>query len=550
MEPDYLSTRLEQELQASLQNFSIQEIHIDVANDTKQETAYKQEDVYKQLDSILESMEWNYETNKGKTVYVAKPTQSFWMYYSRHKKQVEMSHLIVRKRKGDWEVVYNMPAGVREQKALCLAIPTSMDIEIYHKLFEYQIQHVCNIANLICTHGVCLDMSHTGTGKTYTAAAVVSHLKLKAMICCPKIIISNWIDACYYMGVELLGVFSWETLRTCNTNYLIHNGDNMQWILPEDSIIIFDEAHKAKDYQTKNAEMVIAATNQGIRQLYLSATIADNPMHLGAIGYGLGLFEHLGHFLKWAADLGCSKTKYGWKFTGGPQHIQRLKGLLVAKSSKMSSEFLPDTQIAAVAYNYEYAAEIAKLYDDIQQGVEYYKQAGEATANKLTRRLRARQQIELLKVKLLCDIIEEQLEIGFSVVVFCNYKDTMFALKETYPDFAEVHGEQTAYVRQLEVARFQSNVTRGIILQISAGGVGVSLHDVDGRYPRYSIICPTDSAQDMTQAFGRVHRAGGKSKSIQRVVYVAGTVEQNVCKVVQLKLLRMNTITDSDLQVM
>jgi hypothetical protein len=51
----------------------------------------------------------------------------------------------------------------------------------------------------------------------------------------------------------------------------------------------------------------------------------------------------------------------------------------------------------------------------------------------------------------------------------------------------------------------------------------------------------------MSQATGRPHRAGGTSKSIQRIVYAAGTVEAKVCEKVKCKLRNMQRLMDGDL---
>ena len=82
---------------------------------------------------------------------------------------------------------------------------------------------------------------------------------------------------------------------------------------------------------------------------------------------------------------------------------------------------------------------------------------------------------------------------------------------------------------------------------IQAGGVGVSLHDLNGVYPRAAFISPTWSAVELRQTLGRVHRAGGKTKSTQRIVFVADSVEEQVRRTVESKLARLDTLNDGDL---
>jgi hypothetical protein len=51
----------------------------------------------------------------------------------------------------------------------------------------------------------------------------------------------------------------------------------------------------------------------------------------------------------------------------------------------------------------------------------------------------------------------------------------------------------------------------------------------------------------MRQSTGRVWRDSSKSKSIQKIVFVAGTVEEDVCKSVQSKLSNLDLLNDGDL---
>jgi hypothetical protein len=51
----------------------------------------------------------------------------------------------------------------------------------------------------------------------------------------------------------------------------------------------------------------------------------------------------------------------------------------------------------------------------------------------------------------------------------------------------------------------------------------------------------------MRQATGRIWRDSAKSKSLQKIVFVAGTVEEDVCRNVQSKLDNLDILNDGDL---
>jgi superfamily II DNA or RNA helicase len=85
------------------------------------------------------------------------------------------------------------------------------------------------------------------------------------------------------------------------------------------------------------------------------------------------------------------------------------------------------------------------------------------------------------------------------------------------------------------------------LVNTAAGGAGLSLHDLNGKYPRMAIISPTPSAVNLRQVLGRIHRDGAKSKALQKIVFAANTEEEDVCENVKKKLHNLDIINDGDL---
>lgn len=110
-----------------------------------------------------------------------------------------------------------------------------------------------------------------------------------------------------------------------------------------------------------------------------------------------------------------------------------------------------------------------------------------------------------------------------------------------------VWGSQDANTRDKNIADFQADKERVIICNIRAGGVGISLHDLNGKYSRVSLISPSYSAQDLVQALGRIHRAGAKSGAIQKIIFCAGTVEEKMAKKVKRKIKNIETLNDNEI---
>jgi hypothetical protein len=87
-----------------------------------------------------------------------------------------------------------------------------------------------------------------------------------------------------------------------------------------------------------------------------------------------------------------------------------------------------------------------------------------------------------------------------------------------------------------------------MIANIKAGGVGISLHDINGVHPRVSLISPTQSATNLIQVLGRIHRSGGKTKSLQRIIFAANTPEDDISRMLFKKLANLSLLNDGDME--
>lgn len=185
--------------------------------------------------------------------------------------------------------------------------------------------------------------------------------------------------------------------------------------------------------------------------------------------------------------------------------------------------------------------------EDDQELDDLANQMDASKANHLTILLRARQEIESLKTKSIIAMAKDGVEEGMSVAIFVNFDSTIDEVANALWTTCVIRGNQKESERQRAIFSFQNNEEDFIVCNIRAGGVGVSLHDPRCGKPRLSLISPTYSAQDLRQALGRVHRAGG-AHSIQRIVFAAGTCEEDACDAVATKLAQIDTLSDGDLQ--
>jgi len=167
---------------------------------------------------------------------------------------------------------------------------------------------------------------------------------------------------------------------------------------------------------------------------------------------------------------------------------------------------------------------------------------------------KARRMAELLKVPTMVEMIEDWFDEGISPVVFVNFTDTVDAIIKQLSKnrkfdglIAKIVGGQSDKVRQADIEGFQNDTKRIMIANLAAGNAGVSLHDLNGKFPRASVISPSYSAINLLQALGRIHRAEGKTKCIQKIMFAASTIEEDACKRVQCKLNNLECLNDGDL---
>lgn len=442
--------------------------------------------------------------------------------------------------------------------------PSTADPDI--KLLDYQIERIPILANALIRFRSALDASDTGTGKTYTSLGTVRQLKLPFGIICPKSVIPSWKRVCKIFGLEPLFILNYEALRGGNRQWLkwyqpagtTHKFQKkLKWVFDNpDTLLIFDEAHRCKSQTSLHSKMMIAAKVDGIPTLALSATAATNPLEMKALGYVLGLHK-LNNFYDWCRDHGCEAGTFGGLtfnksekvMLGIHKQIFPNRGVRV-KIGDLGNRFPESLIIADVFDMGAGTSKINNVFEEMQNEIARLEERSANYSQQIFAILmEARQRAELLKVPTLLELIEDGVDEGMSVACFLNFNGTIAALQERLGNRADlIVGGQTEKERDAAITNFQTDKTRIILANIAAGGVGISLHDLRGEYPRLSLISPNFSAIQMVQALGRVWRQGSKTKSIQKIVFAAQTIEERACTAVRGKLRNLAALNDGDLQ--
>lgn len=446
--------------------------------------------------------------------------------------------------------------------------------KIKNKLFDYQINHTERLIKIIQTNGSVLDASDTGTGKTYCGVSLCAQLNLKPFVICPKAVISGWESVCKDFNVKPFVIVNYETIWRGKYYKNIKNKDkrvtcpyldviidekgrlsDVNWKVPDDVIFIFDEVHKCSHFGTFNSILLYTAFNTGNKLMALSATVADNPSKFLLFTYILNFIDPSD------ADENMSFKKYisimeNWIFRDRKPMVKIHHMLFPDRASRIRIDDLgdkfPETQITSDSYflDENKRKQIIKEYEKVAKELDKLrdKKQKDKSAYFVTL-LRAHQKIELLKIPIFVELAHDFKENGFSIVIFVNFTQTLKTLSILLKTDCLIHGSQTKEERDRNINLFMKNKKKIIICNIKAGGVGISLHDKYGGHPRMSLVSPTWNSIELVQALGRIHRAGGKSKSIQKIIYVAKTVEEDISRKVKKKLRNINSINNGDLDL-
>ena len=428
------------------------------------------------------------------------------------------------------------------------------------KLYEWQEDHCAKLVSSLVCNGAAKDGSDTGTGKTVIALECAKRLGMVPFVVSPKAVLPSWKEwhAKYWPLNTEPFVFNYEYLRQGKNPYLFRNKGYLRWRLnPNKILLIFDEVHRCKGDKSLNSKMLVAAKAQGIPTLMLSATACANPIEMKAIGYSLGLHD-LKSWWSWCLKHGCKKGFFGGlEFNNAKKHLKYLHDSIYReKGSRIRIKDLgdkfPETLITADSYEVAEPDEMNNLYEEMEEEIDQLKDTmSEDEYSPLVEQLRQRQEVELLKVPTFVELTTDAYASGHSVVIFVSFRQTLEAISDRLVDdvkgLVTIHGEQSDEERANTINLFQSNEAQVCVCMIQAGGTGLSLHDEDGGHPRVALISPTFSAIELRQALGRVHRASGKSKSIQKIIFAADTVEDQVCRAVRRKLDNLDMINDGEL---
>ena len=379
---------------------------------------------------------------------------------------------------------------------------TVMQNDILKKLRDHQVSPVEHLLSVFKTFKSAVDLSFTGTGKTYVASAVAASLNIPTLVVCPAIAQTAWKTAAKHFDTEF-SVVSYDKLRLGHSGFgqwknqaLVDEGRQPFFVCdccqlkvdlfgpnyfpcytvshgihcvrakkeeicygefifhPAIRFLIFDEGHRCGGLGTLNGDTLIAAKRQQIPTLLLSATAACSPLNLRALGYLLDLHTltprgGLG-FYDWARKYGCrrdDKFGGGFKWMVGKERQDAImaeihRKIIPARGVSVQTKDIPgfpERIVRAESYDLDEAGQIQALYEEMAEALtELHERTSGYADGPLQRVLSARQKIELLKVPIVLSLSEDDLAKGYSVCIFASFRATLDEIQRRWGGPGEV----------------------------------------------------------------------------------------------------------------
>jgi superfamily II DNA or RNA helicase len=482
----------------------------------------------------------------------------FWMQYRLVKPQLQK--LIVLQRQGAQFFAYRK---IKPSTGQHHTFSLSYAPKNLKNLFPYQARSLAHICSALMTKGAAVDGSDTGTGKTFVALAVARELHKRPAVTCKLAGIAGWKRACKYMGVEPYFIVNWEMAKSGKYSFAKRTQDafsgiwSYNWDVPKDALLIFDEVHLANHETSQN--FLYYTASKGLPSLSLSATFADNPVHMKSLMHVIGAIDKE-QFPSWLKEHGSFTNGYDEEETlssvEGMKEFNKILfpafGYRVSYNDPDVKKFFPESVLHTeiITLSKRETAKQNKFYTELLTKAEQYRLMGKQ-AEILVANLRYRQMTELLKVDSLADLAREYMYEGKSVAIFVNFRETLNYLSKTLKTNSLIYGtqEKDGINREKVISLFQSGKSRIIVSMVDAGGTSIDLHDLIGNHQRVSLICPTYKTITLKQILGRTHRAGSKTIPIIKLVYAAGTIEEQIAEKVNDKLDNISALNDGDLMV-
>lgn len=438
-------------------------------------------------------------------------------------------------------------------------------------LMDHQIQNAAQTSEILSRNYFALNGSQMGTGKSWVAMDAAINYKHCLVISSASIINTSWIGYIKreFIVPEHVQFISFEKLRgktdkplshgflsrldfrkevgkrrVAKTKYFITN--LWEQMCKDGCLLIVDEMQFVKNINltSKAISALISEISETFksggksRTLLMSGSIIDNPKQAQNYFKMLGVMQS-------KASIANPKTKK--KIFPGIEEVERFCGLSTASEEKkrktvdylgfiFESTFRekfccfmePPKLRHMLKYNWFCSIdskEKASIITEAVQNLEKITLADKREKGDQSIIFTLMQKIESAKVETFAKCARKLLleNPNRKIVIGLSYLAPIEQISNLLSDFKPnvITGSVPTKRRLEAIEEFQKpNLDcRLIIAQIKTISTGISLHDLDGRFPRMCLISPTYNVMEIFQVGHRFSRIGTKSTPELRVLY-------------------------------
>lgn len=433
--------------------------------------------------------------------------------------------------------------------------------------YSWQTPIIDKVTESLRVNRYAINASGTGAGKTVMALASLKALYESGdvehcLVIAPKVSLSQWWATAESMGIKdaLLDCINPEKISK-PSGCAFYTVDTT-WQIPAKTLVIWDEPHRNASGVKSRATLAMAQLKAfpSSKLLAMSATLADSPMKLRALGFWGGMHNfNLSSFHQWCRLNGCQfeslNNHYVLRFTRikekAKQYMANIRRAFGSAYVAIPLADIPNfpeqtLDVLRVDLNKRDRAEIERNYKEMSERLKT------RAKNDMAEIGRCRERIEFSKAEAMAELALGHLSENKSVVIFCNFTSARERIGKFLADnqipYGEIYGGQKDEDRQACIDQFQANTLPVMIVMTAAGGAALSLHDTRHERPRVSLITPSFNAAEVRQALGRIRRCNGTNVE-QYFVLAAKTIEDRVSVKLEAKLNNIDTLNDNDLEV-
>lgn len=330
--------------------------------------------------------------------------------------------------------------------------------------------------------------------------------------------------------------------------------------------VVFDESHYIKESSSQRGKAALKiAKNKDFIFLLTGTPILNKPKDLIHQLNVLGRLDDFGG--KWSfATRYCDlkHTPFGVDINGASntkELNERLSSFMLRRRKKDVLKDLPDRQITDVylelsnrkEYDFahrdtvEWLKDKTKNYTDFLKSIENLSPLKQAQAKWQRRQLHQNDtivgeqlvRIEKLKqlsakgkLKAAVEWVENFLETGEKLILFCTHKEIQDNLAKAFPEAVTIYGRDSLEKRDQNVQKFQNDpATKLIICSIDSAAEGLTLTAASN----VAFLEFPWTAAKVDQAISRAHRLGQLEKVTGYFLLAESTIDEDIYALLKQK---------------